>query len=154
MPPNKQIVPFNVSHVFQMEMKPMEQEFVDSTPDFIENLMSNANPDYSWTGVADGKIVAIFGVSELWPGVADLWMIPSVHINKHAMAVVRGAKAVIDKAVDDFETRRLQITVREDNQIAYRFARALGFDVECLMKSYGPEGADYYLMSRIKECLD
>jgi len=32
--------------------------------------------------------------------------------------------------------------------IAYRFAKSLGFKVECEMKEYGPEGADYYLMSR------
>jgi hypothetical protein len=50
--------------------------------------------------------------------------------------------------MDSYDITRMQITVKCDHPIAVRFAKSLYFDVECRLRKYGPEGADYYSMAR------
>lgn len=102
----------------------------------------------SWTVVGRGRPVCCFGLWQLWDGVAEAWMLPDEEIDKYAISVTRGARRVLDKAIQDIGIRRLQIAVRVQNDTAYKFAEALYFKTECVMKHYGPEGADYYLMAR------
>jgi RimJ/RimL family protein N-acetyltransferase len=45
---------------------------------------------------------------------------------------------------------RLQITVKSDDTRAYRWAKALGFEEEGLMRKFLPDGSDSYMMARIK----
>jgi hypothetical protein len=35
-----------------------------------------------------------------------------------------------------------------ENDTAFKFAKALRFEVESVMRKFGPEGADYYMMTR------
>ena len=145
---DKQIIPFHPQHLHNIELKEFELEYLEAFPDYFEYVALNYDPNRSWTGIVRGKIVCIFGITELWPRVAEAWMIPSVRIKDSPIAVVRAAKKIIAESASEMGLNRLQICVRIDNVIAYRFARGLGFKVECEMKEYGPEGADYYLMSR------
>ena len=145
---DKQIIPFHPQHLHNIELKEFELEYLEAFPDYFEYVALNYDPNRSWTGIVRGKIVCIFGITELWPRVAEAWMIPSVHIKDSPIAVIRAAKKIIAESASEMGLNRLQICVRIDNVIAYRFARGLGFKVECEMKEYGPEGADYYLMSR------
>jgi hypothetical protein len=145
---DKQIIPFHPQHLHRIELKQFELEYLEAFPDYFEYVAANYDPHRSWTGMVGGKIVCIFGITMLWPRVAEAWMIPSVHIKDSPIAVARAAKKIIAESASELGLNRLQICVRVDNVIAYRFARSLGFKVECEMKEYGPEGADYYLMSR------
>jgi hypothetical protein len=44
----------------------------------------------------------------------------------------------------------MQIFVKVENTRALRFAKALQFEVECILRKFGPEGADYYAMARFE----
>jgi RimJ/RimL family protein N-acetyltransferase len=46
---------------------------------------------------------------------------------------------------------RIQIGVMIDNDIALRFAKSLGFEVEGIMRNFGSPGASCALMSRISD---
>jgi hypothetical protein len=43
----------------------------------------------------------------------------------------------------------LQLNVRCSDQRAFRWAKAIGFEPEAKMRRYGPDGSDFYLMSRV-----
>lgn len=144
----KQIVPFQRSHMYQIELKGFEREYLNAFPDYIDHIANGADPDHSWTGIVFNKIVCIFGISMLWPGVGEMWMIPSVHISDSPIAVVRASKKIISETITELDLWRLQVTVNVNNLQAFRFAKALGFNVECVMTKYGPEGHDYYMMFR------
>jgi RimJ/RimL family protein N-acetyltransferase len=77
-----------------------------------------------------------------------MWLVPSKDIGSHAISLVRGARAVTDTALQDYGVRRLQICVKVENDTAFKFAKALRFEVESVMRKFGPEGADYYMMTR------
>ena len=52
---------------------------------------------------------------------------------------------------DDYDLKRLQITVSYHNNTAYKFAKSLYFKKEGVLKKYGPEGADYFMMARFPD---
>ena len=98
--------------------------------------------------VGKGKVVSVFGIRIIWTGLAEMWMVPSKDMERHAISLVRGARAITDSALRDYAVRRLQISVKVENDTAFRFAKALRFDVESVMRKYGPDGSDYYMMVR------
>ena len=51
---------------------------------------------------------------------------------------------------EDYDITRMQIYVKDQHMVALRFAKALHFEVECKLRKFGPEGADYYSMARFK----
>ena len=146
--PDKQLVPFRPEHLYSIEIKGYELEYVTSIPDYDEYVLENVIPEMTWTGIARGKVIIIFGLRPLWPGVCEAWMLPGAGIEDNAIAVVRGARKVLDSAMQKYDLMRLQIAVRSSNITAHKFAKSLYFRDEALMRRYGPEGADYYLMAR------
>ena len=77
-------------------------------------------------------------------------MIPTVNVNRSAIALIKGGRHILDHIQDEYDVRRLQITVRSSNKTAYKYAEKMYFKTEGLMERYGPEGDDYYLMARIR----
>ena len=53
-----------------------------------------------------------------------------------------------DIAMRYLHLHRLQITVRTDDNRAMRYAKAIGFETESVMKKFGPDKVDYLLMTR------
>lgn len=75
-------------------------------------------------------------------------MLPGAGIEDNSISVVRGARKLLDNVIQEYDIVRLQIAVRTSNDTAYKFAKALYFEDEAIMRKYGPEGADYHLMAR------
>jgi len=148
---DQMIVPFLPNHLHSLELKPFELEYVEHIPDYHEYVAENALRGFSWTGICQGRPVAVFGVRPLWSTNFEAWMVPGEGIERNAIAVLRGARHILDSVIVEFGLLRLQITVRCENEVAFRFAKRLGFKVESKMLRFGPEGADYYLMTRITE---
>lgn len=65
-----------------------------------------------------------------------------------AVSLTKAAIAYRDFRVISGNLHRLQITVRCEDMRAVRWARAIGFTIDGMMMRYGPDGSDYYLMSR------
>ena len=148
---NLVIVPFSQNHLLSMELRPFEKEYVETIPDYYEYIGENAMPGFSWTAMSYRRPIAVFGVRPLWSTNFEAWLIPGEGIENNAISVLRGARHILDSIFTEFDLMRLQITVRCENEIAFKFAKRLRFDVESVMRKFGPEGADYYLMTRIKE---
>jgi hypothetical protein len=146
--PDKQIVPFQPNHLYSLELKDYELEYVSNIPNYDQYIIQNADPLLTWTAVVRGKIILIFGVRPFWPHVYEAWMLPGAGIEDNAIAVVRGARKILTNVMQEYDMMRLQIAVRVSNDTAYKFAKSLYFKEEAIMRQFGPEGADYYLMTR------
>ena len=70
------LVPFNPKHVYSIELKPFEVEYVENIPNYYEYVIDNAMPGFSWTFICKGRPTAIFGVRPLWSTNFEMWMIP------------------------------------------------------------------------------
>tara|TARA_R110000803_G_scaffold39871_1_gene85968 strand:+ start:22 stop:501 length:480 start_codon:yes stop_codon:yes gene_type:complete len=148
MSADEHIATLRHDHLMKIDYNEDTQEYIKHIPNYIDYLWDNAQSGSSWAGIGRGKVVAAFGIKPIWAGLAEMWMIPGTDIRRHTISIVRGAKVLTDSAIQDYDLKRLQIAVRVENDTAFRFAKSLNFGVESIMKRFGPEGADYYMMAR------
>ena len=148
--PTQNLIPFRPEHLLRMELKGDELRYLEIIPEYHRYIIDMAIPDLSWTLVGKGKPVCLFGVRPMWPGVAEVWMLPGIGIEENAIALVKGGRHIFAQIEQEYGVRRLQIAVRKSNYTAYKFARSVYFEQESLMRQFGPEGDDYYMMTRIR----
>jgi hypothetical protein len=110
-----------------------------------------AEAGLSWAGVYNEQVVVCFrGSAGFGPALARRGCCPSPSVSAHALSVVRAARMIF---ADIFKTEafsRVHISVDSANDSAFKFAKALGFEVEGIMRQFGPDGSNYYMMARIK----
>ena len=145
-----QMIPFRPEHALRINLKPREMQHTRIMPNYLEYIIGNAVPDLSWTLVKDGSIIALFGVRIMWPGVAEVWMLPGQEIKENAIPLIKGGRYVLDVIEHELGMKRLQIAVLKSDYTACRFARMLYFTSESVMYKFGPYGEDYYMMTRIR----
>ena len=98
----------------------------------------------------DGEPIATAGVAVLWPGVGEAWTIVTSRAEKAKISLHKAVRRGLDDVQDHLPLRRVQAVVRADYERSQRWVERLGFVNEGLMRSYGPEGADYYRYGRIR----
>lgn len=148
--PDEQIVPLQHAHLHMIKLGPHEQEYERVIPDYRDYVYDNSELGWSWTAIGRGKVVACYGLRQIWPGVVECWFIPGEGLDRHARTTLVGARATLAQAFEDYDIARMQIFVKDQHMVALRFAKALHFEVECKLRKYGPEGADYLSMARFE----
>jgi len=100
------------------------------------------------TAYLHGRPVACFGFLPLWTGVAEMWLLIEERGRKYGKSLTRAAMTVRDFAVLSNNLHRLQITVRCGDIRAVKWAQAIGFDQEAVLRKYGPDKSDFYIFAR------
>ena len=113
-----------------------------------EMIKVQAKHGDAFTAILHGTPVACFGSVRIWTGVEEMWLLLEERVRDYAKTITRAAIAYRDFRVISGNLHRLQITVRCEDIRAVRWARASGFTIDGMMIAYGPDGSDYYLMSR------
>jgi hypothetical protein len=147
---DEHIVPLQREHLSLIELGPHEQEYERVIPNYRDYIYNISEPGWSFTAIGRGKIIACYGLRQIWPHLVECWFIPGEGLDKHARTTLVGARATLQDAFDNYGIARMQIFVKDQHMVALRFAKALHFDVECKLRKFGPEGADYYSMARFK----
>jgi hypothetical protein len=109
------------------------------------------DPNASWTAVHRGKVLLSFGIRTMTRNVGEAWLMPGKDISRYSISVVRCARKLFDDLLQNKGFCRIQVGVMLDNDIALRFAKSLGFEVEGIMRNFGSPGASCALMSRISD---
>ena len=141
-------VKFHYGHIALMDLKRSAKGVKDSIPNYLQYMRDYTTGTPAFSVIDRGKVVMSFGFYPLWPGVCEGWMIPSNHIDRKAVALVKCARIVFDKIGPVLQLRRLQFMVSSSNLQAIRFAEVLYFEREATLARYGPEGDDYYIYAR------
>lgn len=111
-------------------------------------IAAQAKHGNAFTAILHGTPVACFGSVRIWNGVEEMWLLMEERGREAAVSLTKAAIAYRDFRVISGNLHRLQITVRCEDMRAVRWARAIGFNIDGMMMRYGPDGSDYYLMSR------
>jgi len=85
----------------------------------------------------------------MWPGVAEMWLVPDMSIRRYAFTFHRASKRWIDILMSELQLVRLQATVHTGNARADKWIRSLYLEKEGILRSFGPDGADYAMYSRL-----
>jgi hypothetical protein len=139
-------LPFAEHHARMIE--PSGQDVLVFNEAAAEMMVAQAafGPAVTWK--YQGRVAAIFGFVEIWNGLSEAWLIADDTARRTPLAFTKTAIFVLDIAQISMRLHRLQITVRTTDKRAEKWARAIGFEPECVMRKYGPDQVDYFLMAR------
>ena len=130
-----------------------------ASQEFFKNLLLR-NPEYKYaicqnsigkTGRLDGVIIGICGITQIssylgegWAYFADTMPRGSIKVLKEIRKFIQAQKHI----------RRIQCTVDIHNHRALKYAEALGFKAEGILRAYGPEGHDHVMFTIINRSLE
>lgn len=107
-----------------------------------------AGPD-TWTGIIDDRVVGCAGVLPQWPGRAIAWALLTRDLSaRHFLRAHHKVLSVL-RSAQRSGAHRIETTVDAGFDAGHRWARALGFRPEGLMRGYSPEGRDHVLYACI-----
>lgn len=131
------VVPFEPEHLEMLALKPEQS---DERPEGINGSAISF--------LLDEKPVAIVGGFPIVPNVFQVWALISEDVKKHPFAFHRSVRAMLAWVTAERGLQRIQLSVKIGFMGGCRWAEALGFKNEGVMRSYGPGGSDYYLYGR------
>lgn len=131
------VIPYQPEHFDQMSLKDCHKEEKISRPEGVRAV----------TYMHQDKPIAIVGAIEFIPGVLVAWSLLSDEVKKTPVAFHRATRHLVNFYLES-GYRRIQITVRQDYEDGWRWAKALGFKCEGIMRKYGPDGSDYVMFAR------
>ncbi len=103
----------------------------------------------AYTLVVDDEIVLCGGIMLIEWGRGEAWTLFADSFKKYPIACFRACKYVIDKVSKANHLRRVQAIVPPGLNGGRQFAERLGFEKEGLLRSFGPNGEDYLMFSKI-----
>ncbi len=115
-----------------------------STPDAADVL---GNPSRT-THPGSIKIVGSAGVLPVRPGLAQAWAVFG-DIPKRCWPAVVGRIRVALERAHLAGARRVEAQVRRGFGPGCRLARLVGFEVEGILRSWGPDGSDFFMYSKL-----
>jgi hypothetical protein len=135
-----------VEHINVMDVRPLDRDTVLVLKDVrfvLEHLPEKAE---ALTLLWDGRIFACMGFWSPLPGMAEVWLIPSIYVKYNALGFVRTVDHYLKIAAETFLWGRVQTVTRMD-MFHRRWMESLGFVEEGVMKNYY-QGQDYILSAR------
>lgn len=107
-------------------------------------LLSSHTALAAWA--PSGACLGLAGIVSYWPGRAEAWALFSTHAFEYIVPIARKVRFVLD----NHPSRRIEATVRVDNDKGHRLARLLGFEYEAQLEAFHPDGSDVAMYKRIR----
>ena len=150
------IVPATMAHAYELAqtMRQADRDEViaqSGLPYGIGLGMSLGNAEAAWTGLIEGEVACIFGVSaadEFDGKVGIPWMLGSELVVKHQRLFLRHCRGCVDEMQALFPV--LENHVDQRNTIAIRWLKWLGFDI-LPVEPHGPFKLPFHPFRRVRE---
>jgi|TARA_B100001964_G_scaffold1243_1_gene1472 hypothetical protein len=149
IPKDWTIKPFKQEHADEIVSYGMNHKLMETDASYKDNRICLADKGNAYTLFLNNKPVVAGGIFILWSGVAEGWVLANKNIFEIKFLAAKEIKIRTDELCKKNKIKRLQTSVKADFKPGIRFANWLGLKTEGLMKSYGPDGTDYYRMARI-----
>ncbi len=138
--------PFHAEHLKIMDMRAYERDKVyPYLPQEMLDYYSSLG--HAYTLVKDGRIITCIGWVPLWPGVYEIWQIPSVYVAEDPLDYVKTLKEFITVYTEKLKAHRIQ-THSPADKLHDRWMQFMGFECEGTLLQYSRFKEDYRLWSR------
>lgn len=97
---------------------------------------------------SDGIVGCVVGGYILWNGVAHCWAITTDSVDKNPLGYTRAVNRIIVNGMRTYGLHRVEIMVNYNYQAGHRWAEALKFEPEGLLKKFGPDKSDFVVYGR------
>lgn len=142
------VIPFKSEHVEVMEVREYELKTTFALANVQTALKIFEQTQKAGTIICEGRVIAIMGVQDLWPGVCELWVLPSKYLHTYVFQFSRTIiKAINSGILNGY--RRIQIRALDD-ELHNRWLKFLKFEKEGTLKKYDNLGNDMNIWARVK----
>jgi len=142
------VIPFRPEHLDVVETDPSEIGHISGLSDYPARLQAFADGSkFAGTFSFKGRILCCAGFFDHWPGVAEGWMFPTVHIHDHPIVYLRSAKRYMTAIMKTFKYHRMETTCLDDEAHA-KWMEFLGFAPEGLRRKFTWDQRDFRLYAR------
>lgn len=131
-----------------MDIRDYEMQTVVCTPNFQTAIAIWEQNKNAGTIIYDGRILAVMGYLELWPGVCEVYVLPSKYLPEYPAAFARCIRRTLYSGIFD-RFHRIQIQAQDD-KLHNRWIKFLGFECEGTFKKYDSLGNDFKMWARVK----
>ena len=115
------IIPYEKSHTDEILTFGMNDKLLENDASSEEGRIDYGIPGLSFTLLADNNIVLCGGITPLWDGVAEGWVIASKRIYDHKIKSVSSIKRRLDLLCTNNNIWRVQTSVKENFEVGIRF---------------------------------
>jgi hypothetical protein len=138
------VVPFIREHLQRMIVQ-QKQQGMESL--VTEEVFAALESGQSYTAIDGDEILACAGVVTLAPGRAGAWAYLSRDVGNRMVGVTRAVRQFLRMA----DYRRIEMDVDCEFLAAHRWAKMLGFTLECeRRRKFTPDGRDCALYAMVK----
>lgn len=120
--------------------------FHDSVDEFVVSRFSASGIKMSL--LIDDMPHAVGGFALSHPGTFTAWFIATPGWERRRKMIYKFTKLTIERLFSEGLAKRVQCWVIAGDEVALRFVRRLGFEVECLCEKLG-DGVDYWQLRRL-----
>ena len=133
------------------EMGPLRKEFKFDT-EFRLNMNGVVHrPDTpTFTIFFFNQPIGVIGGFFDYPDVMKVYALLTDGIKEKPIAFHKEVKRIIQNYFDVVKIKRMEMDVRSDFKEAQKWAKSLGFHVECVKKNYGYDCSEYYSYVRFQ----
>lgn len=143
-----EIIVFHPKHLEVAHIRQHEMDTIFKMKNVYTQLEKLAEKSVqAGTFMYDGRIITCAGFLELWPGVAEIWQIPTEYVRLCPSLFSKTIRGYVETIAENFKYHRLQ-TVAPADALHDRWMAWLGFKSEGTMSNYTADKQDYRMWSR------
>ncbi len=144
------MIDFHPAHLDLMEIREHELKNV-CYGDYKEKFTRLASMGVSGTVMYDNVILCVIGSFDMWEGVCEVWVLPSVAVQRHKTIFARLVKQQLHALEEVGNYHRIQVTALNDD-FHNKFFEWLGFVRETAngMENFTKDKSNYNMWARIK----
>ena len=143
------VIQFKVQHMELMDIRNHEKELIFGQPGILERLGSIESLCDAGTITYKGIVLGVMGSMEWWPGVCEVWIIPSIYVKDHGVVFAKHVKRWLQKIEEVYKVHRIQVTALDD-PFHDRWIEFFGFKSEGVLKKYSRLKQNYKMWARTK----
>lgn len=143
------LIPAKPDHFDLLELRSHEVDSMACDP--LSGMAAKQLIDYSIcsTMLYKGQIICLLGFYQLWPGVINVWIFPSIYAAQHPIVFLRAARKYTKAIFNDFPCHRLQSLAVAD-KLHNDWMTFLGFKKEGYLEKYTADMVDYEQWAIVK----
>ena len=145
------IVPFHPDHLGEALYQGASYGTLQDQNAFLDFTNRNGGGSIAFTAYNNNTILGMGGFIELYPHLAEAWVIVLTNNNFSTLKIARNILKLFNKVANDYPRwERIQAAVQSDFDKGIRLIEFLGFENEGLMKKFGPDKQDYYRYAMVR----
>ena len=141
---------FQSTDLLDIEIGGFELEYAaDNIFAYHQQLIYSSVMGKAETLVIDDKVICCFGIINLWRGVGEIWLLPSVYVTNYRKTFHKTIINVLNNEQKNNKLHRIQSVCDIRNQVTINWHKHLGFTEEGILRKYDKAGRDYIMMARV-----